>query len=190
MKSKQALGYLFKVAEKERKQMEKVFSKLIIKRGKSVIQILDCVIEKLVEDGIIKHMEKESVNNTYYKVMGTDIGLLYLGKNKYKMIAVEDIALVCNDFCFSDYDGKVKSYIPKHFGYDKQQEELEVILAYFYKYGKLIPGIRARISPHHKWFRFCALPEMMVTYTRDDHQTLHNALGRYAHNQVLSFFAS
>ena len=182
MKSKKVLGHMFKVAEKEREQMEKPFKKLIVQNEKSIMQILDCVISELLKLGIIVLVNNS--RNAYYQIVGTDIALLYLGKNRYKMLSINDVTYISNFTCCYCY-GKVIVTLPKALGYNKYQEELEVVLTHYKKYGKLRNGIRRHMSPHHKWFRFCCLEEMMITYSYDDHQTLHNALGRYSHNQSI-----
>lgn len=186
MKVKEASKTLFCTdSKKNKKVMMQLLKKILQSSGKmsSCIYINDKTEEILKRLGYIeevKRVEDESSVNVYYNVMLqgelTGIALLKVKDNKYKIVPAGKFVKEVGDVLFRYCDSN--SYVTAT--YKGKACKLEDVVDYIINGTDIIPGT----CIHHKWFRFCALPNTIVRLTKERHRNLHSLIGNYARNQV------
>lgn len=171
----------------ERKLMEKPLKRLLgsVALADSVIRVdnIDDLVNRGLLTRIVANTELEELNR-FFKITGTELALIEASNVEpavYKLVSTEDIHILLGyKFIYARGNFRVSSCIDKEYTCLRGKTLEQVIVALHQGVGALDGN-----AVHHKWFRWCAMPEALEVYGRDMHCSLHGLLGRYSHRQVL-----
>lgn len=193
-----------------KKRLTAPLQKLIVEACdyKSIVIIPDSlkrILEKLGEIEMVasSHPKKHNRSreaNEYYVIRDSEIALLRVRKNFWKVIPAEMCQWLAENFHFRYYKSGLTGMwfadAPYYGDVTENGEKVSVI-----KYGKVVSIERiiddywntgkfdrtklVKKSIHHKWFRFSALPSMIKSLYPEDHGFFHGIIGNYARNQCI-----
>lgn len=179
--------YVSTNSKRNKKEFIKVLKRILMQHGKmkSIIFIMPEVEQELIVGGILKLVKtvhgSGAVENIYFQLLDdegneTGIALLKVKHHRFKIIPDGVIMEKLYDYVFKYYD-EVGNVVTEHSGKTVKIEAL--IEAFANNHNDICMG-----HVHHKWYRFSALPNMIVRMTKERHKEWHSIIGNYARNQV------
>lgn len=167
--------------EKNKRDFLKAMKKYIIKKeADSVMYKNEKKINILVVKGIIKLIE-ESRGVRYYQIINkgrpTDM-VFIIRENTGKIIPVNSVSTL-KQYTISEGNGNFVINV------DGKTVCIEKLILKLYT-GRSLDELM-KMEVHHKWFRFVALPGMIIPLKKWDHMMGHARTGRYGRNQSVVF---
>lgn len=179
--------YISTNCKRNKKEFVKPLKRILMQQGKmkSIVFITTEVEQELVIAGILKLVKivhgSGAVENKYFQLLDDDgnetgIVLLKVKNHRFKIIPDGAIMEMLYDFAFSyyDYNGNVRTK------YEGKTVTIEALIEAFTKKCE----VAADGEIHHKWYRFSALPNMIMRMSEERHKEWHSIIGNYARNQV------
>lgn len=167
---------------KNKRRFIKPLKKYILDKSNldSVILLDFKKINRLVLKGKLKFIT-ESNGVKYYQIIWygehTDM-VIVIRDGKGKIIPLESVP-VLSRFTISECDGNFVTT------YNNKTICIEKIILYIVT-GESVDELRKK-DMHHKWFRFMAMPGMIVPLAKWTHRMGHARTSNYGRNQVISF---